>query len=63
MGFQWYHWLILVVSVCAVTLYLDVKYIFPAAQEYTFDKNPRFVRMEKNIGLIMTHLGIEDGEE
>lgn len=68
-GMEWYHWVLLLVVGCAVIIYVDIKYIFPSANLYTFNKNPGWMSIKKQaeendrkLNLIMKHLGIEDGD-
>ena len=58
----WYHWMFILVSSVVVILYIDIKFIFPAAQQYASEKNPFFVGMRDDIILIKNELGL-DGDE
>ena len=58
---EWYHWLVIVVLCVVSVLYLDIKFILPASQEYMTEKNPFFVKMRDDIKEIKVHLGIEEG--
>ena len=57
------NFVMIIVSIGILSIvFIDTKFIMPSALGYTFGKNPRFVRLGKNIELIMCHLGIEDGD-
>ena len=67
-GMEWYHWVLLIGICCTTIVFIDIKYIFPSAQQYTFYKNPGWMSIkkqtkenERKLNLIMKHLGIDDG--
>ena len=43
-GLQWYHWFLFMSIGGSMLLYIDVKYIFPSGNIYTFDKSPKNVK-------------------
>jgi len=45
-GLLWYHWFVLIISVCVSIIFVDVKYIFPGTLQYTFDKSPPMVKLK-----------------
>jgi len=48
LGFQWYHWLLLIsVSILSI-LYIDIKYVFPTSQTYAWKKNPEFQELKQD---------------
>lgn len=49
LGLKWYHWLPIIVIGVVSVLYVDVKYIFPNTQLYTFKKNPGMVMLKEMI--------------
>jgi len=69
LGLEWYHWVLFLGVGCTVLIFVDIKYIFPSANLYTFKKNPGWTSIKKQaeendrkLNLIMKHLGIEDGD-
>ena len=49
MGFEWYHWLLIIFTIIMLIIAVDTVFIFPAAQEYTFNKNPQMVKLKKQV--------------
>ncbi len=49
MGFEWYHWLVLIVGGIIVIVFIDTKFILPSSQVYTFNKNPEFVKLKEQV--------------
>ena len=49
MGFEWYHWTIIIgISIVSI-IFMDIRYILPAASAYGFEKNPKFVSLEEMV--------------
>jgi len=66
MGFQWYHWAILIVVGVTTIIFIDVKFIMPQSFGYTFSKNPGMQKLNKlsqensdKLDLIINHLGLD----
>ena len=66
MGMEWYHWLIIIVGGTLSIVFIDTKFIMPAALEYGFEKNPQMVKLKRQVeenseklDLILTNLGVE----
>lgn len=55
-------WLILLIIIIPTILFIDIKYIFPKAQDYAISKTPEWVRVIKQIDAIAKKLGIEGDE-
>ena len=49
MGFEWYHWTIIIVTDITVIVFIDTKFILPSSQVYTFNKNPEFVKLKERV--------------
>jgi len=49
MDFEWYHWVLLILFAVIIILVIDIKYVFPASQEYAFHKNPEWMKLRKDI--------------
>lgn len=49
MGFEWYHWAIIIVTGIMVIVFIDTKFILPSSQVYTFNKNPQMVKLKEQV--------------
>jgi len=49
MGFEWYHWAIIIVTGITVIVFIDTKFILPSSQVYTFNKNPQMVKLKEQV--------------
>ena len=54
--FHWYEWLIIIVVVCAVTLFVDIRHVMGNALGYQWDKNKSFKRLERKVDTILRQL-------
>lgn len=66
MGFEWYHWAILIATGIILLIFIDTKFIMPQAFGYTFSKNPGMQKLKKQtqtnskkLDMILNHLGLE----
>ena len=66
LGFQWYHWAILIVVGVTTIIFIDAKFIMPQSFGYTFSKNPGMQKLKKQakensekLDLIIDHLGLD----
>ena len=66
MGFDWYHWAILIVTGITMVIFIDTKFIMPQAFGYTFSKNPGLQNLKKQtktnskkLDMILNHLELE----
>ena len=49
MNLEWYHW-VTIISLCIiVVIFVDVKYVFPDSQAYSFHKNPEWMKLRKDV--------------
>ena len=58
-GLLWYHWVFIIGLAVVSILAIDIRIIFPESQNYIYDKNPGFVRLEKKCDLILKELGVD----
>ena len=65
MGFEWHHWLLIIITSITSIIVIDTVFIFPASQEYTFNKNPQMVKLKNQVNknkamleAIIKHFGI-----
>lgn len=49
LGLEWYHWASIIILGCTIIIFIDIRYIFPASQEYIFNKNPSFKKLKKTV--------------
>lgn len=49
LGIQWYHWVIVIVFGIVVVMSLDILYVFPETQRYTWIKNPEYLELKQEI--------------
>lgn len=52
MGFQWYHWLIMIFAGVILVVFVDTMYIMPHAYSYTFEKNSEFQEVKMDVKAI-----------
>ena len=57
--FPWYVWFFIIVVATVVILFVDLFYIMPQQLEYTFVKNPEWVKMRRTQKRICESLGVE----
>ena len=58
-GLEWYQWVSMIIIFVVVVIFVDIKFVFPGVLDYTFKKNPEWVRMMNNQKRICEKLGIE----
>ena len=70
LGWEWYHWMLLIVVSITLVVYIDTKFIMPQAFGYTFKKNPGQQYLKKKVkenseklDLIIKHLGLTYGDK
>lgn len=49
LGLEWWEWAIVIVGSIVSIIFIDIKFIMPSAQSYTFDKNPPMVSLKKKV--------------
>ena len=47
--FKWYYWGLIVILCITVLMFIDIRYIYPASQEYSFSKNPEMTKLREKI--------------
>lgn len=49
LGILWYYWIIAGVVLVLAVIVVDIKFIYPQAQSYISDLNPRWLLMEESL--------------
>lgn len=49
LNFKWYHWGLIVTLCITILLFIDIRYIYPSSQEYSFNKHPEMTKLKEKI--------------
>lgn len=49
MGIIWYYWVIFIIIAVVFILFIDIIFVLPSSQQYSFNKNPEFVELREQI--------------